>query len=288
MKIIPISYDSFSVRSMATLVITDTKIFIDPSVAIGPNRYGLEPHKIELEELEKKREEIYEIGKDIENIFITHYHWDHCPNPKYKHFEILYNKNIYLKDIENNINNSQRIRGRKVVKKLNGNSNIIFSDGKEFEIENTYVKFSEPLHHGDYESKLGFVLAVYIQYNRYSMIFASDIQGIQTEEAKRFIIENDPLILILSGPPYYIKWDDKKEEMFIRNLADIVENTGIREVIMDHHSARSKEYGEYIKRYNDIFGIFGIRFISAAEYIGISNRLLEANRDILYQNDINR
>ena len=54
MIIIPIAYDSFSTRSMATIVKTDIKIFIDPSIAIAPYRYNLKPHRIELEELKKQ------------------------------------------------------------------------------------------------------------------------------------------------------------------------------------------------------------------------------------------
>ena len=64
MKIIPISSDSLGVRSMATYVETkDCKILIDPSAALGPKRYGLPPHKQELEALYKIKNKISEIAE---------------------------------------------------------------------------------------------------------------------------------------------------------------------------------------------------------------------------------
>ena len=44
-RIVPLAFDSFGVRSMATFVETDDlKVLIDPGVALAPVRYGLEPH----------------------------------------------------------------------------------------------------------------------------------------------------------------------------------------------------------------------------------------------------
>ena len=59
MKIIPIASDSIGIRSMATYVETKhCKILIDPSAAIGQKRYGLKPHKKEIDTLSTIKSEI--------------------------------------------------------------------------------------------------------------------------------------------------------------------------------------------------------------------------------------
>jgi len=276
MRVEPIAFDSFSTRSMATLVETDIKIFIDPSISIAPFRYGLPPTSEELEELNKGLEKIMEIGEKVDLFIITHYHWDHCPHPDSDHINILKEKRILAKDF-NNTNRSQYIRGRTVYSVL---KNIEFSDGKSYEIENTYLEFSKGVWHGEDKSILGKVLMVYIEHNGDSMIFASDIQGVLTKDAKDFIIKKDPKLLIMSGPPiYHFKWKKSNEELNIKNLKEIAENTKLEKVILDHHTARSKKYLEYLDRLNrEIKDIF----ISAADFLGIKNRLLEAYRDSFY------
>ncbi len=50
MEIIPLASETLGVRSMAIAVKTaDCTIIVDPSIALAPKRYGLEPHKIELD-----------------------------------------------------------------------------------------------------------------------------------------------------------------------------------------------------------------------------------------------
>ena len=66
MKIIPIAFDSFGVRSMATYVETDKKILIDPGAALGPSRFGLPPSKQELKMLDKLTKEIINYAKKAE------------------------------------------------------------------------------------------------------------------------------------------------------------------------------------------------------------------------------
>jgi len=69
MKVTPIASDSLGVRSMACYVETkDVKIFIDPSVALGPKRFDLPPSKKELETLDYYKKEINRKGKDLRRI----------------------------------------------------------------------------------------------------------------------------------------------------------------------------------------------------------------------------
>ncbi|MFZ8801159.1 MAG: hypothetical protein ACO2ON_03230 [Candidatus Nanopusillus sp.] len=284
MIIIPVAYDSFSTRSMATIVKTDIKMFIDPSIAIAPYRYGLKPHKIELEELKNKRKEIIESSKDVDLIIITHYHWDHCPNPKEEHFKILYNKKLIIKDFNNYINNSQKNRGKNVYEKLKNKSEIYIGDNKVFEFNNTYIEISPPLFHGTENSVLGYVIGVYIEYKNSSLFFGSDIQGILTDFTLNYIVEKNPDHMILSGSPFYhTKWDALHNEIFYKNIERLLENTKINKIIIDHHMARSLNYREILNKLNEIGKNFSTEFLSAADYLNIKNIQLEANRELLYK-----
>ncbi|MEM1833555.1 MAG: hypothetical protein QXG06_04950, partial [Desulfurococcaceae archaeon] len=77
-KIKLIGFDSMGTRGMATVIDIDGfKVFIDPGVNIAPRRYGLPPHPLELEALEKHLDEIHRETIDSNVLIITHYHRDH-------------------------------------------------------------------------------------------------------------------------------------------------------------------------------------------------------------------
>jgi predicted metallo-beta-lactamase superfamily hydrolase len=60
MEVKLIAFESFGVRSQATLVYTgDVKIAIDPAVSLAPRRFGLPPHAKEVERM-------LELAKEIE------------------------------------------------------------------------------------------------------------------------------------------------------------------------------------------------------------------------------
>jgi len=283
MEILPIAFDSFSTRSMATLIKTDLNILIDPSIAIAPERYSLPPHELELKELEERINQIILLGKKADLIIITHYHWDHCPHPDAPHFNVLFNKKILLKDINKKINNSQRNRGLYVLKNLKEKAEIEFSDNKSFEFEKTYIKISEPVWHGEENTPLGFVNMIYIEYKNNSLLFASDIQGILNEDAFKIIVDLNPNILIMSGPAiYHARWKKKYTETSYNYILKIIENTKVSKIIIDHHLLRSLNYNKYLDKLREESSAFNVSILTAAEYLGIENRLLEARRKELY------
>jgi len=268
---------------MATLVETDIRIFIDPSVAIGPKRYGLPPHEIELVELNNSQQKIIDLSKDVDLVIITHYHWDHCPYPDSKHFKALYGKDILAKSFKENINKSQSIRGKTVYSKLKNKAYFIFADSKEYNVGNTTILFSEPVWHGEKESKLGYVLMALIQYKDKSLLFASDIQGVLDNKTKNIILEFDPTMIIMSGPAtYHNFWNDKLLKISNSNMKEIIEKTSVRNIIIDHHLARDLHFKEKIEDLVRFADQFGITIQTAAEYLGVENKLLEARRKDLY------
>ncbi|HIP90634.1 MAG TPA: hypothetical protein EYH22_03725 [Candidatus Nanopusillus sp.] len=285
MKVLPVSFDSFSTRSMATLIETDVKIIIDPSVAVGPKRYGLPPHEIELIELNNSQQRIIGLSKYVDLVIITHYHWDHCPSPNSKHFNVLYGKNILAKSFKENVNRSQGVRGRTVYVELKNKAHFIFADNKEYNLNNTTILFSEPVWHGMRGSKLGYVLMALIQYKNDSILFASDIQGVLDNKTKNIISEFNPTMIIMSGPAtYHNFWRDRLLKISNSNIKEIIEKTSVKNIIVDHHLTRDLYFREKIKDLIYFANQFGVTIQTAAEYLGIKNKLLEARRKELYNN----
>lgn len=75
MSVKPLAFDSFGVRSMATFVETDgLKVLVDPAVALGPRRYGLPPHPVEICRMKETWDEIRRYAALSDLLVITHYH----------------------------------------------------------------------------------------------------------------------------------------------------------------------------------------------------------------------
>ncbi|MDH7517325.1 MAG: MBL fold metallo-hydrolase [Candidatus Thermoplasmatota archaeon] len=278
MKIIPVASDSLGVRSMATYIETkDCKIFIDPSAALGPNRYGLPPAQKELEALYKTKKKIAEIAKECDIIVISHYHFDH-----YDPDEDFYkNKKVFAKDISNNINKSQKERGTDFKKIVENKCDLIYCDNSEHKIGSTKIIFSQPFFHGPEKVALGYVLMTTIYDGKKRITHSSDVQGPVTKDAKDYIIEQKPDLLIMDGPPtIFLGWKFSKKNLedASNNLVEIIEKTGC-DVILDHHLLRDLKYKEvFPKPYEK----GGMRVKTFAEYLGKENNTLEAHRKELW------
>src|SRR5574341_976728 len=131
MKIVPIAADSLGTRSMATFVGTrDCSICIDPSVSLGPKRYGLPPHPLEYEKQDEHWQSIRENAGKSDVMIITHYHYDHH-NPDAP--EIYKDKSVFIKHPEENINRSQKTRAAYFLKQIDGMpERLEYADGREF------------------------------------------------------------------------------------------------------------------------------------------------------------
>jgi len=276
MKIKFLAADSLGVRSMATLVETpDTLILIDPAAALGPRRYGLPPHKLELEALESAWQEISEFSEDAEIVVVTHYHYDH--HSRKRNLEIYKDKILMIKDPNSFINDSQRWRARAFLKKIEGlPKQIIVVDSKEFFVGDTQIVFSKPVPHGEPNTKLGYVLEVYISDGDDSFLFSSDVEGLLDNSQAEFIVEMKPNIIYLDGLPTYL--GERKALKFIdlslQNIDKVIRAVKPGILIMDHHLLRDLRYREY-------FGSLG-NFITAAEFMGRPLNLLEARRKELW------
>jgi len=281
MKIKPIAFESFGVRSMATYVETqDVKIFIDPGAAISPDRYSLPPHKLELDRHFKISESIKQWVLASDVVIITHYHDDHhnadCP-------EIYKNKDLMLKNPREFINENQRTRATDFLSRIENQVHAVsIADGTTFQIGKTRIAFSPPMTHGATDRQ-GYILQVLIEEDQ-RFIFTSDVQGPVTKEAADFIIANQPHIVFADGPATYLLGSHCKRsevDASLENLRKIIDQTPVRQLVVDHHLLRDLEWQNYLQDLMKVKNSVTIQ--SAAAFSGEKEDLLEAKRKDFYE-----
>ncbi|OIP38282.1 hypothetical protein AUJ95_06990 [Candidatus Desantisbacteria bacterium CG2_30_40_21] len=274
MKIIPIAFDSLGTRSMATFVETDDiKIVIDPSVALGKERYGLPPHPMEIERESLHWAAIRQYSQLADVLIVTHYHYDHH-NPSQP--DIFRDKIALLKHPKENINKSQQGRAAYFLDVIGSiPDKIEYSDGREFEFGNTRIKFSQAVPHGN-NDRLGFVTEVSITDGNYKLVHTSDIEGGNLDCQRDFILRQDPDMVIFDGPMTY------PYQNVIPNIVQILKETRVTDFIIDHHYLRNLKWREKMAEVFDIADRLGKRFICAAQFLGRQEELFEARRKQLY------
>lgn len=290
MKIIPLAFDSFGTRGMATFLdlsaLGGKKIFIDPACALAPSRYNLPPHPKELARKEEHWQAIVEYAAAADIIIITHYHYDHY-NPELPH--LFEDKIVIIKNPKENINESQKERARIFLTKITGLAKeIIIGDGQRFEFDGVEIIISDAVHHG-VSRKLGMVIEVCIKsvQNGQKFLFTSDVQGITLDEQLNFILEQNPDIIFADGPmTYLLNYRFRSDDLVhsIKNIIRIINETKVRKFILDHHFLRDPNYKKYL---DAIFAtdLGKTEILTAAEFAGKENELLEACRQELYRSE---
>lgn len=294
-RVLPLAFESFGVRSMATYVETDDiKLVIDPGSALGP-RFKLNPHEREYVALFESRQTILKAARDADLLTISHYHFDHYV-PNFENWlwiwsspelaaELYTDKLIFAKDVGANINFSQRKRGY-MFQKLNLKlaKEIRVADGQTFRFDKTTLEFSKPVYHGPAGSKLGYVLMLAVRTPGCCLVHAPDVQGPMYDEPLRFILARKPNALFMGGPPAYLagfKIKGEDLEVARRNLTTLAER--VQQIVVDHHLLRSLDYYDYLKPAAEAAKRAGNQLLTATELIGQKPRLLEARRKELHK-----
>jgi len=290
MKILPLSSDSMGVRSMATFIETkDLKVLLDPGVALGPYRYGLPPHPIEWRKLEEDWKIIVNYAIKADVIIVTHYHYDHH-NP-WENLEIYEGKLLILKNPRDNINYSQRERARFFLKQIEKlPRRVEIAEGFKMSNGETTLKVSKPVFHGT-NSKLGYVVEVYICEGDESFLYSSDVEGPSLNDQVAFILENRPKVVMIDGPMTYMlgyRYSVASLKASIANLRRVLES-GVEQVILDHHLLRDLAWKERISELLVEAENRRVKILTSAEYAGKELNMLEARRKELYErNPVNR
>ncbi len=285
MKIVPLGFDSFGVRSMCTFVETkDVKIIIDPGVSLAPIRFGLPPHPLELERENLVWEVIKKHTLEADIAIITHYHYDHH-NPAEP--EIFKDKILLIKHPRENINRSQMRRSAYFLDRLSDiPEKIDFADGKEYDFGNTSILISDAVCHGT-NSRLGYVIEVCIDDGSSRFLFSSDVEGPSLEEQIEFMLKCDADIVFVDGPMTYMlgfRYPGKALKKSIDNLKKLIEKTGVEKLVLDHHLTRDGDWKSKLDEVIKCGEELGVHVLSAAKFMGLEEELLEASRKELYKN----
>ena len=282
-RIVPLAFDSFGVRSMATFVETDDlKVLIDPGVALAPIRYGLEPHPLEWQRLDESWEAIKHYAEDADVLVVTHYHYDHH-DPASP--ELYKNKTVFIKHPTQNINRSQEERAALFLEAIKGKpKNLEVADGKNFQLGKTFINFSKAVCHGT-NPRLGYVTEVSIRSNSEKFLYTSDVEGPSLEDQIGFILAEKPDVLFVDGPMTYMlgyRYSYKSLEVSNNNLVKAIKETNLNTLVLDHHFLRDLDYKARIKPIYEAAEKRGVKVVTAAEFCGRKIEMLEALRRELY------
>ncbi|MFQ5999992.1 MAG: hypothetical protein ACE5J6_04365, partial [Candidatus Bathyarchaeia archaeon] len=185
------------------------------------------------------------------------------------------------------VNFSQRRRGW-MFKKTGGSyaERLEVADGRTFEFGDTKLKFSDPVFHGAEKSALGWILMTTIRCEDEKVLFASDVQGPMYNPTLDVILAENPQLVIMGGPPTYLAGFRVKNEHVqqgMQNLGNLVER--VPTTILEHHALRDEKWRELSQPIFNIASKTGHKVVTAAEFAGRENNLLEFRRRKLFEDE---
>jgi predicted metallo-beta-lactamase superfamily hydrolase len=296
-QITPLAAESLGVRSMCTFVETpDVRVLLDAGVSLGPSRLGFRPHPQEYKALKAARNRIADAAERAEVVTISHYHFDHH-TPSYTDWflhwssddvarQIYEGKIVLAKSYRDKVNFSQRHRGW-VFANTGGRyaEKLEYVDGKEYLFGDTKIRFSEPVVHGEPGTELGWLLMTTVEHGDERFLFTSDVQGPMHTETLKTILNEDPGVIMVGGPPAYLIGlvDEESIHVGIQNLAKIARN--IPTAVLEHHLLRQEDWREVAKPVFEAAHAVEHSVLTAAEFLKRENVLLESKRKQLYETE---
>ncbi|PWT76772.1 MAG: hypothetical protein C5B60_03670, partial [Chloroflexi bacterium] len=140
--------------------------------------------------------------------------------------------------------------------------------------------------HGEDESGLGWVLLSIVEKSGESFVFAPDVQGPIDPETVNLILREKPTLLVMGGPPTYLRGFKVREEFFqtaLQNMETLASQ--IETVVIDHHVLRDEGWSEFLKPVRDTAEKNGHRVITAAELLKRESEPLEYRRKEFYEHE---
>ncbi len=275
MRVRYIAFDSYGVKSSCIRVETrDVTIVVDPGIASERSSFPL-PREERRALRQRYEVEIRHACSDADVIVITHYHYDHhIPDQR-----LYKGKRLLIKDPEHSINRSQRWRAGRLLEGLEADVEV--ADGEVFTYGSTEIRFSKPYWHGVEGSKLGYVIMISIDDGERRLLHTSDIDGPVLREVADEIIEVNPDILIIDGPPTYLLgfiFAYYNLARSIVNLCHIIEESRAETIVLDHHLVRDYRFPELLHPVYRKARELDRRVCTAAELRGLRPMVLEAYR----------
>jgi predicted metallo-beta-lactamase superfamily hydrolase len=279
MQISIIGTESLGVRGLCTVVTAaDRTIVIDPGVALGYRRHGLLPHPYQVYVGAQVRKRIITSVATATDIVISHYHGDHVPLVNANPFQLSVQEiadacrdiRFWCKAPDYPLNKIS-VRYNELSQALDRNLPIVDGTGDDL------MTFSAPQPHGASDNSLGTVMMTRIADGSDVFVHASDLQLLD-DGAVSEILAWEPCIVLVSGPPLYLKQISLQHGAAARcNALKLARN--VRALIIDHHLMRSESGCRWL---DDLASETGGRIMCAADFMGRDRLLLESWRDRLY------
>lgn len=158
---------------------------------------------------------------------------------------------------------------------------VRFADGREIIKGKTRVRFTKPLFHGIEYARLGWLIALVVEYGSHKFLYTSDLQGPQVENYTEWIIEENPEALVVDGPTTYLfgyMLNRVNLKRAIDNMCGIIRKTSTKIIIYDHHNLREALYQERLKEVYKTAEEEGKVVLTAAEWFGEEPLILRIRR----------
>ena len=130
------------------------------------------------------------------------------------------------------------------------NTRCFFADNREFTFGKTIIRFGEPMFHGIEFSKVGWVVPIVIKRKDAKILYTSDLSGPIIEDYADWIIEENPDVLFIDGPPTYLipyMFNLINFRRCLENLKRIIQEIDSHVIFLDHHLTRDIRFRTKLK-----------------------------------------
>ena len=117
------------------------------------------------------------------------------------------------------------------------------------------------------------------------ILYTSDVEGIVDDDQLDFILRSKPNVVICDGPMTYMLGTRFREidlKKSIQNLVKVLRMESVESLILDHHLLRDLDWRTWLKPVFEEAETLNKGVFTAASYMGVEERLLEARRRELY------
>jgi predicted metallo-beta-lactamase superfamily hydrolase len=118
------------------------------------------------------------------------------------------------------------------------------------------------------------------------MFIAPDVQGPISEDALRYIERCKSNTIFLGGPPTYLAETRVQGNVLAESIRNMVKLASVTpKMLIDHHLLRDIDWRQKVSEVFSAAEENSNSVITAAEYLGLNDNLLEASRKMLYERE---
>ena len=133
---------------------------------------------------------------------------------------------------------------------------------------------------------MGWVLMTSVRHGAEMFLHASDVQGPMSNKTLRLIMKETPSVLVLGGPPTYLKGVTVQGPMIDRGILNAAKiTTVVPTVIFEHHILRSEEWETEARAVFEAGNEARNKITTGAGYLNQPTVVLEARRQKLYDEE---